>query len=132
MPLLDRLNQPQNPPPLVQDIALNLERVLNTRRGVVPQDAGLGLIHRPAVNLATDALMADELLQAIKTQIAHYEPRLLSQSLQLEVAGEDIWLTARFQGQRQPLHWQLSYQTDNYLSVLPGDSSRLEKVTQHV
>lgn len=132
MPLLDRLNQHQPPLTLADDIALNLERVLNTRRGVVPQDAGLGLVHRPAVNLATDALMADELLQAIKAQIIHYEPRLQGQSLRLEVAGENLWLTARPQGQRQPLHWQLSYQTDNYLSVLPGDTSRLEKVTQHV
>lgn len=132
MPLLDRLNLAQKPFVLPEDIALNLERVLNTRRGVVPQDAGMGLAHRPAINLAKDRLLAEELILAIKEQVTTYEPRIQASSLKLEVVGKNLVLTGLILGQQPPQSWLLTYQTDNYLSVLPGAGSHLEKVTEHV
>jgi|GEM_PF-2357261 len=132
MPLLDRLNSPHKTFSLVEDIALNLERVLNTQRGVVPQDAGMGLAHRPAINLAKDHFLAEELIQAIKEQITTYEPRVQPSSLKLEVVNKNLALTGLVLGKQPPQTWLLTYQTDNYLSVLPGAGSRLEKVTEHV
>ncbi len=124
MPLLDRLQASRQPRKLVEDIALNLSRVLNTRRGIVPQDAGLGLAHRPALQLDKDSVMAEDLIQAIQQQLHDYEPRLQRQGLTLEVVGKQLLLTAYPLGHQTPAAWLLSYQTDNYLSVTPYQQNR--------
>ena len=82
MPLLDRLGQSRQPLNKQQDIALYLERLLNTRRGTVPQNTALGLGKIPSLGVQKDPELLEQLAAALLVQIKHFEPRLQQPTFQ--------------------------------------------------
>lgn len=86
MPLLDRLGQSRQPLNQQQDIALYLERLLNTRRGTVPQNTTLGLGKIPSLGVQNDPELLEQLAAALLVQIKHFEPRLQQPTFQRTTA----------------------------------------------
>lgn len=86
MPLLDRLGQSRQPLNQQQDIALYLERLLNTRRGTVPQNTALGLGKIPSLGVQNDPELLEQLAAALLVQIKHFEPRLQQPTFQRTTA----------------------------------------------
>lgn len=76
MPILDRLGKPANYLTQQEDIALYLERLLNTRSGTTPQNKRLGLDRLPSLGTQNDPELMDMLALAILEQIKNFEPRL--------------------------------------------------------
>lgn len=88
MPLLDRLGQSRQPLNKQQDIALYLERLLNTRRGTVPQNTALGLGKIPSLGVQNDPELLEQLAAALLVQIKHFEPRLQQPTFQQTTAQQ--------------------------------------------
>lgn len=128
MPLLDRLGQSSSHLTQPQDIALYLERLLNTRQGTVPQNKNIGLSRMPTLGTQNDPELLTLLAAALLEQITHLEPRLVEPSFQpLE---NKLLLTAKLTD-GSPI--QLFFQLDNnqLLKVQPVASSARE-VLAHV
>lgn len=108
MPLLDRLGQSRQPLNEQQDIALYLERLLNTRHGTVPQNTALGLGKIPSLGMQNDPELLEQLTTALLAQIKHFEPRLQQPAFQQ--GSKKLLLSAQLTD-GSPI--QLLFQIDN-------------------
>lgn len=129
MPLLDRLGKSRQHLTEQQDIALYLERLLNTRRGTVPQNTALGLGKIPSLGMQNDPELLAQLAVALLEQIKHFEPRLQQPTFQQ--LPNKLLLSAELNN-GSPI--QLIFQLDNnqLLKVQPiaalGQIAALEQV----
>lgn len=116
MPLLDRLGKARPKKAPVQDIALHLERLLNTRQSTVPQDPALGVGRLPVLGIYADPELMKQLADVLLQQIRRYEPRLLQPTFQLQ--EEHLLLSATLPD-GQPVQLLLRLNNNNLLQVLP-------------
>lgn len=116
MPLLDRLGKARPKKTPVQDIALHLERLLNTRQSTVPQDPALGVGRLPVLGIYADPELMKQLADVLLQQIRRYEPRLLQPTFQLQ---EEHLLLGATLPDGQPVQLLLRLNNNNLLQVLP-------------
>ena len=123
MPLLDRLGKSRQHLTQPQDIALYLERLLNTRRGTVPQNNALGLNKIPNLGIQNDPELLDQLAAAILEQIKQLEPRLKQPKFQQQ--QNKLLLTAQLADESSV---QFFFQLDNnqLLRIQPVATSAKE------
>jgi len=128
MPVLDRLGKTANYLTQQQDIALYLERLLNTRRGTTPQNKSLGLDKMPNLGTQNDPELMDMLAAAILEQIRHFEPRLINPEVTL--AEKRLLLTAELTDGK-PVQFLFQLDKNLLLKVHPVTPSNRE-VLSHV
>ncbi|MBE0506341.1 MAG: GPW/gp25 family protein [Marinospirillum sp.] len=126
MPLLDRLGKSRAKKTPVQDIALHLERLLNTRQSTVPQDPLMGVGRLPVLGLYADPELMEQLAGVLLQQIRRYEPRLLQPTFKLQ--QEQLLLNAALPD-GQPVQLLFRLNDNNLLQVLPRSSSGQEALT---
>ncbi|WP_114416882.1 GPW/gp25 family protein [Marinospirillum perlucidum] len=132
MPLLDRLGLGTSGPSLAEDIGLNLERLVNLRKGTLPLDPRMGLELLPQLQLGADEQQLEALMHAIQEQIRRYEPRLKATSLRMQQIKDALLLQAELQANQGHVEFLLVYGKDQYLQVhLPGTAT-YQKVLAHV
>lgn len=126
MPLLDRLGKSRPAKTPVQDIALHLERLLNTRQSTVPQDPALGVGRLPVLGLFADPELMEQLAGVLLQQIRRYEPRLQQPVFQLQ--QEQLLLSASLPD-GHPVQLLFRLNNNNLLQVLPRSSSGQEALS---